>query len=180
VHLTSAVMQLAGTRAEAARRLKLSAGAAAAAVLLMAWAAPSGHAEGALYAVPSKPPPVKESVDFTNDLNHRVRHLPAPLDPPVAETPAQVEARIRVLERGVVIEAGKAAAKKPKARTGKHSAGASPVAGDDDGSAPGQGAAATADDPAPLTIAFVGAGVLALLGLLLAARGWQPGRARPA
>ncbi|HEX5593361.1 MAG TPA: hypothetical protein VFX35_08440 [Solirubrobacterales bacterium] len=146
----------------------------------MAWAAPSGHAEGPLYAVPSKPPPVKESVDFTNDLNHRVRHLPAPLDPPVTETPAQVEARIRVLERGVVIKNGRAATKKSKARAGKQSRGASPVATDRDESTPDQGTSVAADDPAPLTMAFVGAGVLALIGLLLAARGRHPGRARQA
>lgn len=143
----------------------------------MAWAASPANAEGPLYAVPSEPPPVKESVDFTNDLNHRVRHLPAPLNPPVAESPAQVEARIRVLERGVVIEGG---AKKSKAPRGGEVGENETVAAGGKESARGQGVAAGPEAPAPLSIAFVGAGALALLGLLLGALGRQHSRPRQA
>jgi len=137
----------------------------------MAWTASAGNAEGPLYAVPSEPPPTKESVDFTNDLNHRVRHLPPSLDPPVAESPAEVEARIRVLERGVVIEQG---SKKPGERPRKAAAAGNGKSGTRSDGAPTvtvQEASTTADDPAPLSIAFVGAGALAVLGLFLSARG---------
>src|SRR6185369_11508101 len=70
---------------------RLSATAAAILILSLLWAAAPAIAEGPLYAVPNEPPPEKESVNFTNHLNHRVRHLPPSLDPPTAETPAQVE-----------------------------------------------------------------------------------------
>src|SRR4051794_6122603 len=160
------------------RRLGPIALAAALAIVAIAWEAPAGRAEGPLY-VPEQPPPAKESVDFTNDLNHRVRHLPAPLNPPTAETPAQVEARVRVLERGVVL-AGPGGS-----GGGKHEAHHRKPAAEDGGqrSARSHGtssAAAAADAPAPLSVAFVGAGILALLGLLLGARGWRPGRAQQA
>jgi hypothetical protein len=170
-------MPLHARRAEAARTSRSIAAAAAVLFVFIGLAASPAEAEGPLYAVPSEPPPVKESVDFTNDLNHRVRHLPAPLNPPVAETPAQVEARIRVLERGVVIEGG---AKKAEAqRDGQVGENRSVAAGDRE-SARGQGASAVSSAPAPLSIAFVGAGVLALLGLLLGALGRQHSRPRQA
>jgi hypothetical protein len=154
------------------RRLGSSAAAVALVIVSMAWMAPTGRAEGPLY-VPAQPPPAKESVDFTNHLNTRVRHLPAPLDPPAAESPAQVESRIRVLEHGVVVE--QVAAKKPGPHPGKPAA-----ATGEKRSTPGQGTSTATDAPAPLSIAFVAAGVLALLGLLLGVRGRHPGRVRQA
>jgi hypothetical protein len=157
--------------------------AAAAIAVSIALAAPPANAEGPLYAVPSEPPPVKESVDFTNDLNHHVKDLPAPLNPPVAETPSQVEARIRVLERGVVIAGGAKKSESQPQSNGqgekKNSTGAAGGVGK--GSSPGE-ATAVAADPAPLSIAFVGAGALALLGLILGARGRhtaRPGKPKP-
>jgi hypothetical protein len=165
------------------RRLGPITAAAVLAIIAMAWQAPAGRAEGPLY-VPEQPPPAKESVDFTNDLNHRVRHLPAPLNPPAAETPAQVESRVRVLERGVVVAApaGRGEESKPETRSRQAAA----EAGDqrsthssDPSSAPAS-APVTSDAPAPLSVAFIGAGVLAALGLLLAARGRFPARAQRA
>jgi hypothetical protein len=135
-------------------------------LLSMTWGVVSGHAEGPVYSLPpSQPPPAKESVGFTNHLNQRVPHLPAQLNPPVAESLEQVEARTRVLEHGVVIQG---------TRTAKSPTGAK-------GETVSQESLAAAAAPAPLSLAFVGAGVLALLGLLLgAARGWHPGRAQRA
>src|SRR3954447_22730662 len=161
------------------RRLGPIALAAALAIVAIAWEAPAGRAEGPLY-VPEQPPPEKESVDFTNDLIHRVRHLPAPLNPPTAETPAQVEARVRVLERGVVLAGpgGRGEERKLEARSRQ---GAAEDGGQRSARSHGTSSApAAADAPAPLSVAFVGAGILALLGLLLGARGWRPGRAQQA
>jgi len=151
---------------------RLSATAAAILILSLLWAAAPAIAEGPLYAVPNEPPPEKESVNFTNHLNHRVRHLPPSLDPPTAETPAQVEARVRTLERGVVIKAGKKEAK-AAAHHGPGGAKAVKVGGSESGGSDAQTSAPVASDPAPLTVAFVGAGVLAAIGLLLSARGMR-------
>lgn len=133
-------------------------------ILLAIWAAPA-NAAGPLYAVPSHPPPETEAVGFTNALNDRVRHLPAPLNPPTAQSPEEVEARVQALERGVVIEreaaAGEKKAKQPSVHpVTKQKAIHVPVA---DASEPG--------DRAPLSLAFVAAGALALTGLLFSARG---------
>jgi hypothetical protein len=163
----------------ARRRWRLLVAATASIVLLsMTWRVASGHAEGAIYSLPpSQPPPAKESVSFTNQLNQRVSHLPAQLNPPVAESLEQAEARTRVLEHGVVVQGSKTKAAKGLGKSGAHPRTPSVAAG-----AEGETvslAAATA--PAPLSLAFVGAGVLAVLGLFLgAARGWHPGRAQRA
>lgn len=151
---------------------RLSAAAAAILILSLTWAVVPAMAEGPLYAVPDEPPPEKESVNFTNHLNHRVRHLPASLDPPTAETPAQVEARVRTLERGVVIVPGKNKAKP----AGHHTRATAKAVKAGDGESSGGGPqtdAGVAGDPAPLSVAFIGAGVLAALGLLLSARGMR-------
>lgn len=132
-------------------------------ILLAIWAAPASAA-GPLYAVPSHPPPESEAVGFTNALNDRVRHLPAPLNPPTAQSPEEVEARVQALERGVVIEreaASKTKSQQPSVHSvAKQKAIQVPVA---DASEPG--------DRAPLSLAFVAAGALALIGLLFSARG---------
>ena len=132
-------------------------------VLLAIWSAPV-NAAGPLYAVPSHPPPETEAVGFTNALNDRVRNLPAPLNPPAAQSPAEVEARVQALERGVVIERGAASgemAKQPPPRpAAKAKTIAVPIA---DASEPG--------DRAPLSLALVAAAALALLALLFSARG---------
>lgn len=151
---------------------RLSAAAAAILILSLLWAAVPAMAEGPLYAVPNEPPSETDSVNFTNHLNHRVRHLPESLDPPTAETPAQVEARVRTLERGVVIESGKNKAK-PAAHRATGAAKAVKVGGGESSGSGSQTTAAVADDPAPLTVAFIGAGALAVLGLLLSARGMR-------
>lgn len=136
--------------------------AVSSAILFGIWTAPV-NAAGPLYAVPNHPPSETKSVDFTNALNHRVRHLPPPLDPPTADTPAEVEARLQVLQGGVVLEGGTTKPKaspaapypaaKPKTKTVKEPAAEEP------------------GDRAPLSMAFVGAGALAFLGLLLTTRG---------
>jgi hypothetical protein len=146
-------------------------------ILFITWEAAPGHAAGPLYSLPSHPPPVTESVGFTNALNHRVRHLPAPLNPPAALSPAQVQARVQVLERGVVIERDPRQAK-PHSRKAlietngdrsmrRHRTARMPAAEEPGGRA-------------PLSIAFVAAGALALLGLLLGVRGKYPGPAQQA
>jgi hypothetical protein len=151
---------------------RLSVAAALTTILFMVWAAPPGEAEGIIYAVPNHPPPEKESVNFTNHLNHRVRHLPDSLDPPTAETPAQVEARVRTLERGVVIEPGKGKGK-PAGHHAQVTAETVEVGGKESSGSGSRTTAAVADDPAPLTMVFIGAGALAVLGLLLSARGMR-------
>jgi hypothetical protein len=148
----------------------------------MTWGVAWGHAEGAIYSLPpSQTPPAKESVEFTNHLNHRVSHLPAPLNPPAAVSPAQVEARIRILEHGVVIQGG---TKTEIAKGTKKSEARLPAPSVATGTrrkTDSQESFAAADDPGPLSLAFIGAGILALLGLLFgAARGWHPDRAQRA
>jgi hypothetical protein len=133
-------------------------------IFFTVWATPV-NAAGPLYAVPDHPPSDSESVGFTNALNHRVRHLPAALNPPTAQSPAEVEARLQALDRGVVIERGAVNERKAK----------QPAVS----SAPRQETTAVSvadepDDRAPLSVAFVGAGALALLGLMLSARGKHP------
>jgi hypothetical protein len=145
---------------------------AATTILLMIWAVPRGKAEGIIYAVPNHPTPDKESVNFTNHLNHRVRHLPDSLDPPTAETPAQVEARVRTLERGVVIHSGQGRGK-PLGRQAQATAKAVKASGDEGGDSGSRTTAPLADAQAPLTAAFIGAGALAVIGLLLSARGMR-------
>jgi hypothetical protein len=136
----------------------------------LAISAGPAFAAGPLYAVPDHPPSETESVGFTNALNDRVRHLPAPLDPPTAQSPAEVEARLQALERGVVISRGRSEVRASK-RGGRQ---------DVDHPAPTSKTAdviVTADGPddrAPLGMAFVAAGALALIGLLLIARGKHP------
>ncbi len=126
-------------------------------VLFLVWAATPANAAGPLYAVPSHPPSDTKAVGFTNALNRRVRHLPAPLNPPVAEGPEQVEARLQALEHGVVIEGQ---SRQPEVRSPRrHDATKVLVAAEDPG------------ERAPLSLAFVAAAALALLGLLLSARG---------
>ena len=133
-------------------------------MILIAISAAPANAAGPLYAVPSHPPPETEAVGFTNALNDRVRHLPAPLNPPTAQSPEEVEARVQALERGVVIErkaASKKESKQPSVNpVAKQKVTHVPVA---DASEPG--------DRAPLSLAFVAAGALALVGLLFSARG---------
>jgi hypothetical protein len=155
-------------------------GAATASIVILSttWGVALGNAEGPLYTLPPPQPPPQESINFTNHLNHRVPNLPATLNPPVAESPEQVEARTRVLEQGVVIPGGG----KPE---GAKKFGADPrtpsVATGAKRGTDSQESVAAATAPGPLSVSFVGAGVLALLGLLLgAARGWRPGRARRA
>jgi MYXO-CTERM domain-containing protein len=133
-------------------------------VLSMAWPATPASAGGALYIVPSQPPSASEAVGFTNALNDRARRLPPSLDPPVAESPAQVEARIKDLERGVVVEKG------PR-RPAALSVGPREDANVKVSVAPEPG------DQAPLSVAFVAAGALAALGLLLGARRRHSGSA---
>jgi hypothetical protein len=148
------------------QRRRFGPAAVSGVVLLATWAAPASAA-GPLYAVPDHPPSETESVGFTNALNDRVRHLPAPLNPPTAQSPAEVEARVRALEHGVVISPRPASERKAR----------QPM----DHSAPPHEtakvivAANDPDDRAPLNIAFVAAGALALTGLLLVARGKRPG-----
>lgn len=132
------------------------------AILFAIWAAPVSAA-GPLYAVPSHPPSETKSVGFTNTLNHRVRHLPPSLDPPTADTPEEVEARLQVLQRGVVIESGTT---KPKASRATPHPAAKPRT-----KTVKEPAAEEPGDRDPLSMAFVGAGLLAFLGLLLNARG---------
>jgi hypothetical protein len=155
------------------RRLHRLVSAAAASLILFAIGAAPAGAAGPLYAVPSHPPSETKSVDFTNALNHRVRHLPPPLDPPTADTPTEVEARVRVLQRGVVLQEG---ASKPKQEQGRAEAGSAPKAR----TAEQQPAAEVPGDRAPLSMAFVAAGLLAFLGLLLSARGRFPRTAQRA
>jgi len=138
--------------------------AAASVAICAIWVAPASAA-GPLYAVPSHPPSETESVGFTNALNHRVRHLPAPLNPPTAQSPEEVEARVEALERGVVI--AREAADRKGGR--QHAAAHSAPAGHRDATV--LVTANGPDDRAPLTIAFLAAGALALVGLLLVARG---------
>jgi len=142
---------------------QLGPAAIASVILLAIWAAPV-DAAGPLYAVPSHPPPATEAVGFTNALNDRVRHLPAPLNPPTAQSPEEVEARVQALERGVVIERVAASEKTSKQPSdhpaAKQKAVAVSIA---DAGEPG--------DRAPLSIAFLAAGALALIGLLFSARG---------
>jgi hypothetical protein len=145
------------------RRRRLVSAAISSVILCTVWAAPAG-AGGPLYAVPSHPPSETKSVDFTNALNHRVRHLPPPLDPPTADTPAEVEARVRVLQGGVVIREG---ASKPNREQSRAEVGTAPRAK----TADQQPVAEVPGDRAPLSLAFVAAGLLAFLGLLLSARG---------
>jgi hypothetical protein len=141
--------------------------AAASSVAFLVISAAPAFAAGPLYAVPDHPPSETESVGFTNALNDRVRHLPAPLDPPTAQSPAEVEARLQALERGVVIARGRPggpASKRSEGQGRDHSAPTSKAAD----------VIVTADGPddrAPLSMAFVAAGALALIGLLLVARG---------
>jgi hypothetical protein len=148
-------------------------------LLSMTWRVAAGDAGGPIYSLPpSQSPPVQESVGFTNHLNQRVPHLPAQLNPPVAESLEQVEARIRVLEDGVVIRATKRKTAKGLEKSGAYPRTPS-VATGANGETAGQESLAAAIAPAPLSLAFVGAGILALLGLLLGtARGWHPGRAQ--
>lgn len=132
-------------------------------MILFALGAAPVNAAGPLYAVPSNPPPETEAVGFTNALNDRVRDLPAPLYPPTAQTPAEVEARVRALEHGVVIdrEATSKKAKQPSVDpVAKQKTIDVPVAGADEH-----------DDRSPLSMAFIAAGAVALMGLLLSARG---------
>jgi len=148
-------------------RRRFGAAAASIVILFMTWETAPGNAAGPLYSVPSHPPPVAESVGFTNALNHRVRHLPTPLNPSAAHSPALVEARVQVLERGVVIERGSRQAK-------VHSGTAVETNGD---------RVLVAEEPgdrAPLSMAFIAAGALALLGLLLGVRGKYSGPVRQA
>jgi len=156
------------------RRRRLVPAAVSSLLLFAIWAAPAGAA-GPLYAVPSHPPSETKSVDFTNALNDRVRNLPPPLDPPTAATPAEVEARVRVLQRGVVLKEGASKAKQGKSR---------PEAGSAPRSKPTerqqQPAAEVPGDRAPLSMAFLAAGLLAFLGLLLSARGRFPRTAQRA
>jgi hypothetical protein len=132
----------------------------------MACEAAPVDAAGPLYAVPSHPPSETEAVGFTNALNHRVRHLPTPLNPPIAQSPEEVEARVQALERGVVIERGTS---QPRV---VHSVNRQKTAKVVVAEEPG--------DRAPLSIAFVAAGVLAFLGLLLSARGKYTGSTQQA
>jgi hypothetical protein len=137
----------------------------ATAALALLWAAPASAA-GPLYIVPSHPPAASEAVGFTNDLNDRVRDLPPALDPPVAESPVQIEARIEDLERGVVIEQ---AAPHPERR---------PVGRQEDRREDAAALPAPSREPGdqpPLTAAFVAAGALAVLGLVLGLRRRRPG-----
>jgi hypothetical protein len=137
-------------------------------ILLTIWAAPV-DAAGPLYAVPSEPPSVTESVDFANALNRRVRRLPPSLDPPTSRTPAQVEARLQTLERGVAIKgrANKPNPEKMATKSEVHSANRLETAKGFVAAEPG--------DRAPLSAAFVAAGILAFLGLILSARGRHSG-----
>lgn len=156
---------------------RFGAAAASIVILFMTWETAPGNAAGPLYSVPSYPPPVTESVGFTNALNHRVRHLPAPLNPPAVHSPAEVGARVQVLERGVVIERG---SRQPKVHSGK-----ADVETNGDRSMRRQRAARVlvAEAPggrAPLSMAFLAAGALALLGLFLSARGKYSGPAQQA
>lgn len=143
----------------------------------MTWGTAPGNAAGPLYSLPSHPPPAIESIGFTNALNHRVRHLPAPLNPPVVHSPAQIGARAQVLERGVVIERG---SRQLAAHPGNAAVGT-----DGDGGVGGHRTARVlvVEEPggrAPLSVAFVAAGALALLGLLLSVRGKYTGPAQQA
>lgn len=148
---------------------RFGAAAASIVILFMTWETAPGNAAGPLYSLPSQPPPVTESVGFTNALNHRVRHLPAPLNPPAAHSPAQVVARVQVLERGVVIERG---SRPSEVHSGKAAVETN-----------GDKKTLVAEEPggrAPLSMAFVAAGALALLGLLLSVRGKYSGPAQQA
>jgi hypothetical protein len=166
--LSSSYQEDAATAAGAiGRRWRRLLSAAVASVILFAiWTAPAGAA-GPLYAVPSHPPSETKSVDFTNALNHRVRDLPPPLDPPTADTPTEVEARVRVLQRGVVLREG---ASKPQEEQSRAETGSVARSKADER----QPAAEVPGDRAPLSMAFVAAGLLAFLGLLLSARGRFP------
>jgi hypothetical protein len=128
-------------------------------ILFAIWVAPV-NAAGPLYAVPSNPPPETEAVGFTNALNDRVRDLPAPLNPPTAQSPAEVEGRVQALKRGVVIERDVSSEKKAK-QPSVHSATKRETID----------VPVVADDRAPLSLAFVAAGALALIGLLFSTRG---------
>src|SRR3954453_5333016 len=72
-------------------------------LLWLAYGVAPASAAGPLYSVPTQPPEPSESVGFTNELNHRVKHVPSQLNPPAVQSPADVESRIRVLEQGVPI-----------------------------------------------------------------------------
>ena len=146
----------------------------------MTWEVASGHAGGPLYVLPpSNLSPGQESVEFTNHLNGRLPHLPAQLNPPEAESPEQVEARIGTLERGVVIQGGTNTVK--GAENSEEHPETPSVATSADGEMDSQEGIAAADDPGPLSVAFIGAGILALLGLFFGAvRGWHPSRAQRA
>lgn len=154
-------------------------------VLCLCWQPVPAVAGGALYAVPSEPPSEKQSVDFANAINQRVRPLPPSLDPPTAETPAEVEARIRTLERGVVIAGGgkrsnqkdQSDQKDRKDRPGRGEADSAPT---HVATAAPVGPVEKPGDRAPLNLAFVAAGILALVGVLLGAGRKLSGPTEPA
>ncbi len=127
------------------------------AVVVFALAAASPAAAGALYSVPKNPPPETNAVDFTNSLNKGAPGVPAALSHTPELSPRQVEARARLLERGVVIRAQPA--REPDRRTE-----ILPPVG-----------AASFPGREPLLAAFLAAGALALAGLALAAKRRQHG-----
>jgi hypothetical protein len=161
------------------RRRSLLLGATAAGIfgLSLAWGVSPGRAEGPLYMLPpTGQSPSQEAVEFTNHLNGRLRHPPETLYPPEAASPEEVETRIGSLERGVEIQPNR------KATGGVIADPSAPlVLGGAEGEPDTQSNFATNDDPAPLEVAFFGAGILALLGLIFGVlRGWRPRRPQPA
>jgi hypothetical protein len=127
------------------------------AIVVFALAAASPAAAGVLYSVPTNPPSETDAVGFTNTLNKGVPGVPAALSHTPELTPQQVEARARLLERGVVIRAQPA--REPDRRTEiLLPVGASSFPGRE-----------------PLLAAFLAAGALAMAGLALAAKRRQHG-----
>lgn len=132
-----------------------SAAILATVVFALAAASPA-VAGGALYTVPEIPPSETDSVGFTNSLNKGVPGVPVVLSNTPDLTPQRVEARARILERGVVI--------RPRsASEDRRTEILAPVGAP---SFPGR---------EPLLAAFIAAGALALAGLALAAKRRQHG-----
>jgi hypothetical protein len=121
-------------------------------VFALAAASPAAAGAGALYSVPKNPPPETDAVGFTNSLNKGVPGVPAALSHTPELTPQQVEARARLLERGVAIRA------QPARELDRRTEILLPVGAS---SFPGR---------EPLLAAFLAAGALALAGLALAAK----------
>jgi hypothetical protein len=153
-------------RVDASRHATRLAAAVCVALISLAVVVPSTQAAGPIYTVPPNPPSGANSVKFTNALNRPLARVPPSLSPATDSlSPAQLAARTKVLDRGVVVSRRPRRATKSRAAGDRRTAwqpapGGLPITG----SAPGR---------EPLLFAFVAAGIMALVGFLLSARRWR-------